>query len=335
MIMSDIKKILAINFGGIGDEILFLPTLISLKKTFPEAKITLALEPRSKGIKDLTDTIDEISLINVKSKNKYSELLKLIFLARKGKFDMVVSSGGNKFVSIILFLTGIKKRYGYNTGKLSKILLTKAVPLNKNQYACAMYHDLITPITDVKTYLPEINIEKDSKEPDSVLIHPGVSKLSVQMGMIKTISADKWAQVIDLLIEKGKKVILAGGPDDKECIESIRNSLKNKNSDNFVDYYGRTKSLTDLAKLISSAEKFLCSDSAPLHIAVALKTKTYVIFGPTDYKKLIPESDNVIPITTSYNCELKPCLWENRKTTCENLVCLNIPVENIVNTVLK
>lgn len=332
--VENIKKILVINFGGIGDEILFLPTLISLKKTYSNAKITLALEPRSQGIKDLTNTIDELFLIDVKSKKKYFELLKLIFFARRGNFDLVISSGANKFICILLFLTGIKYRYGYNTGKLSELLLTKAAPLNKNQYACAMYHDLITPFTDIKTYLPEINIETVPKN-NVILIHPGVSKLSVQMGMIKTISAKKWAQVIDLLIEKDKKVILTGGPDDKECIESIRNSLKYKNSENFIDYFGKTKNLIDLAKLIASSEKFVCSDSAPLHIAVALKTKTYVIFGPTDYKKLIPESDNVIPLTTGYNCKLQPCLWEKRKITCENLVCLNISAENIVETVLN
>lgn len=163
--MEDIKKILVINFGGIGDEILFSPTLASLKKEFPNSEITLALEPRSKGIKDLTDVINDLFLIDIKSKNKYVELLKLIFLARKGKFDMAVTAGGNKFMSIILFLTGIKKRYGYNTGKLSEILLTKAVKLNKNQYACDMYHDLVTPITKIKTELPEINVGNIEKEP--------------------------------------------------------------------------------------------------------------------------------------------------------------------------
>lgn len=332
--MEEIKKILAINFGGIGDEILFLPTLISLKKAYPNAKITLALEPRSKGIKDLTDTIDELFLIDIKSKSKYTELLKLIFLARKGNFDMVVSSGGNTFISIILFLTGIKRRYGYDTGKLSRLLLTKAVPLNKNQYACDMYHDLISPITDIKTMLPEINSERAKMEPNTVLVHPGVSKLSVQKSMIKTIPADKWASVIDLLVENGKKVILTGGPDDKECIEIIRDTLKNKENKNFVDYFGKTKSLSDLAKLISSCEKFVCSDSAPLHIAVAQKVKTYVIFGPTDYKKLIPDSPNVIPILTNDTCKEKPCLWEKRQTTCKELYCLNIEPENIIKLIL-
>lgn len=332
--MEDIKKILVINFGGIGDEILFLPTLISLKKRFPEAEITLALEPRSKGVKDLTDVIDDVFLIDVKTKNKYMELLKLIFLAREGRFDLAVTAGGNKFMSIILFLTGIKRRYGYNTGKLSELLLTKAVKLNKNQYACNMYHDLITPITDIKTDLPEINIESREKEPNTVLVHPGVSLLSVNAGMIKTIPALKWAKVVDLLLENGKKIILTGGPDDKECIETIRANMKETSHPNFVDYFGKTKNLKDLAKLIASSEKFLCSDSAPLHIAVALKVKTYAIFGPTDHRKLIPQSPDVVPIMANDACELLPCLWERRKKTCEELACLNISPEQICETVI-
>lgn len=352
-------NILAVNFGGIGDEIFFLPALISLKKEFPNSKITLALEPRSKSVKDLTDIIDDLFLIDIKGKNKYTELLKFVYLARRGHFDLVISSGGNKLISILLTLTGIKKRYGYDTGKLSQILLTKAVPLNKNQYACAMYHDLVTPITNNKTCLPEINVETQEKIPNSVLIHPGVSKMSIQKGMVKTITAEVWAQTVDLLIEKGKLVILAGGPDDKEVIETIRQKSKFLPSPEFVnsqennscsstnsslsqngrgdvaDYYGKTKSLKDLAVLIGKAEKFICSDSAPLHVAVAMGTKTYVIFGPTDDKKLIPQSENVIPVKANDNCPIKPCLWEHRQTTCAKLDCLKISAENIVSKILN
>ncbi len=333
--MMNYKNILAINFGGIGDEIFFLPTLISLKKEFPNSKITLALEPRSKSVKDLTDIIDEVFPVDIKGKNKYTELLKLVFFARRNKFDIVISSGGNKFISILLWLTGVKKRYGYDTGALSRKLLTQAVRLNKNQYACAMYHDLITPLTNHKTELPEVNINPKPKLPDTILIHPGVSKMSVQKGCIKTISAEVWAETIDLLIEKGKKVILAGGPDDNECIETILNTIKYKNSEKFENYYGKTRSMKDLGELISQAEKFLCSDSAPLHVAVALKTKTYAIFGPTDDKKLIPISENVIAVKANDNCPLKPCLWEKRLTTCTNLDCLKISPEEIVEIVLK
>ena len=333
--MGDFKNILAINFGGIGDEIFFLPTLISLKKQFPQSKITLALETRSKSIKDLTDVIDEMIFVDIKGKNKYFELLKLIFIARKGKFDLAVSAGGNKFISIILWLTGIKTTCGYDTGNLSRKLLTYAVPLNKNQYACKMYHDLVRPITDYDTELPEINITPQPKKANTVLIHPGVSKMSIQKGCIKTVGADVWAKVIDLLVQNGKNVILAGGPDDKECIETILNTISCKESNLFENYYGKTRSLKDLGELISSAEIFLCSDSAPLHVAVALKTQTYVIFGSTDDKKLIPQSNKVVPIKANDSCPLKPCLWERRMTTCDSLDCLKISAEDIVKAVLN
>ena len=60
------KKILFINFGGLGDEILFLPTIISMKKEFPDSEITLALEPRSKGVLSLTNIIDDVLFADIK-----------------------------------------------------------------------------------------------------------------------------------------------------------------------------------------------------------------------------------------------------------------------------
>lgn len=330
--MESMKRILCINFGGIGDEIFFLPTLISLKNEFPNSRITLALESRSKGIKDLTDVIDDLIFVDIKKKNKYIEMLKLLFKAQKGHYDIVISSGGNKLISILLYLTGIKVRCGYDTGKLSRKLLTYAVKLNKKQYACSMYHDLIRNLTSFNTELPQIKIQRRETIANSVLIHPGVSKISIEKKCIKTIPPEIWANVIDLLVANGLKVMLVGGPDDDECIKTI---LENVRTHNFENLYGTTKNLTDLAELISSCEKFLCSDSAPLHIAVALGVKTYAIFGPTDDTTLIPQNKNVTAVKSNDNCPLKPCLWTKRMTTCEKLSCLEITAQDIVNKVLS
>ncbi|MCM1009815.1 MAG: glycosyltransferase family 9 protein [Fusobacterium sp.] len=323
------ERILLINFGGIGDEILFLPTVLSLKKEFPESHITLALEPRSRGIADLTDKIDDLILVDLKRGNKYVELMKLVMQAWKGRYDIVVSSGANKLIPILLAGMGIKKRYGYDSGALSQKLLTQAVPLNKNQYAAAMYHDLIAPLTSHRTELPQIDVERLPVVENSVLIHPGVSKISVEKNMIKTITPDVWAEVVRRLAEAGKKVRLVGGPDDQECIERIVELCAGVE---FENLYGTTKNLKELAQLISSAEKFVCSDSAPLHVAVALGVKTYAIFGPTDDRKLIPPS--VVALKANDKCPLKPCLWERRQTSCENLDCLKISAESIVEKVI-
>lgn len=326
-----IRRILAINFGGLGDEILFLPALISLKKEYPNAKITLAVEPRSKGIKDLTDIIDDVILVDIKNKNKYTELFNLVTKAIFGNFQMVVASGGSPLMAVIEAMTFIPKRYGYDNGILSRLLLTKAVPLNKNQYAVKMYHDLVTPITSHTTELPKLNIEQENKLPNSVLIHPGVSLMSKRKNCIKTIDSKGWAELIDKISLKGKDVILAGGPDDKECIEEITKYCK---TTNYKNYYGLTKNLKDLAKLISAAEIFVCSDSAPLHIAVSMSTKTYVFFGPTDDKKLIPQSDRVIALKSNDTCPLKPCLWDKKQESCNELICLKYNYDEIAQRIV-
>ena len=153
------KNVLFINFGGIGDEIMFLPAIISFKNTYPQARITLALEKRSASISELTDLIDDMIFVDKSKKG----LLKLLFKMWCGKFDTVISSGANKLISVFLFLSGIKTKAGYDSGKLSKKLLTHAVPLNKNQYAVKMYHALVEPFTEKKTNLPQFNIQKTKK----------------------------------------------------------------------------------------------------------------------------------------------------------------------------
>jgi len=325
----DSKNILLINFGGIGDEILFLPVVMSLKKEFPDSSITLVLEPRSAGVQYLTNKIDKYITVDIKKQNKYLELLKFIFKTWFHHYDIVISSGSNKFIPILLFLTGIKVKIGYDSGNLSKKLLTYPIKLNKNQYAVSMYHDLVMPLTENKTELPVIDVVAKEKIPNSVLIHPGVSKISIRKGIIKTIQPETWAEIIRKLALEGKRVLLTGGPDDFDCIEEILRFCKGVE---FENLYGKTKTLKELAELISSAEKFVCSDSAPLHIAVALGVKTYAIFGPTDDKKLVP--DSIIKLKADDNCPLRPCLWEKRQTSCKNPVCLKFNSDKIVAKIL-
>lgn len=327
--MKKPKKILAVNFGGIGDEILFLPALSSLKKEFPDVKITLALEPRSKSVLNLSNLIDDVICVDIKGKHKYFELLKFVIKAISGRFDMVFSSGANQLIPVLLFMTGITYRYGFESGVLSRILLTKAVKLNKNQYASKMYHELVTPVTDYKTEYPEIDAGEIEKEPNSVLIHPGVSKMSVTRNMIKTWKPEKWAELVKKILEKGKKVYLIGGPDDKDCIEKIVEIVGE--NPNFENLYGTTKNIMDLAKLTKRAEVLVCSDSAPMHIGVGVGTKTFALFGPTDEKKLIPDNEKYIAIKN--NCDCRPCLWDKRQTTCDELKCLDINLDEILNRI--
>lgn len=335
--MTNKTKILLINFGGIGDEILFLPTIFSVKEYFKESEITLCLEPRSKGIKDLCPHIDEVFCVDIKNQNKYKTFFDIVKYMHSKKFDIVISSGANKFIPVLLFMSGAKIRIGYDSGKLAKIFLTQSVKLNKNQYAGNMYHDLVYNLTKLEPKLPYIKVNSAAdllgfsssfKEENSVLIHPGVSKMSIQKGIIKIFGAQKWIEIIETLIQHGKRVFLAGGPDDDEIIAKILEGISPNLKSRLINYYGKTSNLYELADLISKMDIMICSDSAPMHIGVAVGTKTVAIFGPTDEKKLLPDNPKFIPVTV--NCDCRPCLWDKRQTSCEYLHCLNFNSDDII-----
>ncbi|MGB3614351.1 MAG: glycosyltransferase family 9 protein, partial [Elainellaceae cyanobacterium] len=53
-----------------------------------------------------------------------------------------------------------------------------------------------------------------------------------------------------------------------------------------------------LAAMIAGANLMLCTDSAPMHLAVALKVYTLALFGPTDPALLLPNDDKFVAITS-------------------------------------
>ena len=335
---NKVKRVLLINFGGIGDEILFFPTIKSIKKTYPHAKIYLALEPRSKSAKHLCSAIDKVFCVDIKSKFKYWSILKFLFRVWVRHFDVAISTGSSKLVALLLLLTGAKERYGYASAWADK-LLTNTVELNKNQYAADMYHDLakivnpaaVCTIPEIDNVTaPEINCEKSL-----ILIHPGVSLMSIKKNIIKGWSVKRWAKLIDMLLEtKEYKVLLAGGKDDKETIERILFILNATRTDysDFKNLYGQTKSIKDFVALVKACDAIVCVDSAPMHMAIAVNTPVAAIFGPTDEKVLVPERANIKVLKVDdLNC--RPCLWAKRQTSCETKECLEIHTKDVFDAV--
>lgn len=346
--MSSPAKVLAINFGGIGDEVLFLPTLERIKELAPDCELTLLVEPRSKSVMEVTNLIDKIITFDIKKKPLTPvDLIRLTMLLRTGGYDMVISSGSSPMVAMLLFLSGIKLRVGYDSGSPVKSLLTHPVKLVREQYAADMYHDLTkgmanylrrkadanASIRDVDhTYqVPKVTLKAeslaamkafleeglaqtqngvttdDTRPVKTILIHPGTSQMAVSKGIIKHWSSENWLTFIRLLQNQKDqpfqtRVILCGGPDDKEVVAGLERLLKadsgqGKNGSSasaapYISAVGKTKGLADLAALTSLCDVLVCVDSAPMHIGVGLNKNLVALFGPTDPKLLIPNQKN-------------------------------------------
>lgn len=306
-------KLLAINFGGLGDEVLFLPTLKSIKLARPSWKITLLTEPRGRAIKQLSKVIDENIVFDIKKQLKPQDYFDLILLLRAGNYDIVLSSGASSRVSVLLFLSGIPKRIGYDSGSLARMLLTNPVPLKRDQYAAWMYHDLIKGLgIDLAASPPEIDLEQENlskmqtflkneragRNAPIILIHPGMSKLALSKGIIKTWSSKNWGELIQKLKLEGFDVILCGGPDDSDTISNITKNLTDlpASKGKLINVFGKTSSIQDLAALMQLSDLIVCVDSAPMHMAIALSRPIVALFGPTDPAKLFLESNNTVAL---------------------------------------
>ncbi len=324
------KKFLIINFGGIGDQILLFPALDTIKKTYENSSVTLVTEPRSKAARDITDLINEVFICDLKGKNRFFELFKLLFKTYTNKFDAVISSGTSNFIPLILYLTGIKERTGYDTGRLSRMFLTKAVALNKEQYAANMLHDLFSDEDNKEDTIPQIKpgaqipiykIPGYNPENKTVVIHPGASKLSVKKGIIKCWAAENWVKLIQLLLNEGNyNVILTGGPDDVEVMEIFQR--------HFSENIARTSRLREFVDIVGMSDILVCVDSAPMHIGVGLRKRVIALFGPTDENKLLPKHE-LFTAVKKESLDCRPCLWEKRQVNCETSDCLNIMPEMV------
>lgn len=335
---SRIQRILVVNFGGIGDEILFFPVIQSLREAYPHAKLTALVEPRCKGIMAFNPAVDEVLTLDVKGKPSMLELLKVVGELRSRSFDLAIGSGRSPVMPVILLLSGATYRAGYDANRLSWTLTEKA-GCNPQQYAAEMYYDLIRSWIPIPFRLPQAALTQPDREwakaflaehgveagDQVVVLHPGTSKLSVQKKFIKSWDASRWAELAARLQAEGVKVVLAGGPDDEETIATIKGVLKTQP----IEAYGKTKGLGQLAALISQASILVCVDSAPLHLGVAVGTPTVGIFGPTDPAKLMP-AGTVHQAIHVDGLACRPCLWDRRATTCDELSCLkNLGVEAV------
>ncbi len=292
-------RILALIPGGIGDQILFFPTLETLKDKYPQSIIDVIVEPRSKGAYKICPWAHEVLLFGYKDRNGPADYLNLLGIIRDREYDIGISLGTSPAVGFLLWLGGIATRVGYQSDK--SWFMTNPSALNRDQYAAYMYHDLLkglnihTPTPPLKVVVPKEDINWARQEGNRlglgdrgyIIIHGGSSQLAQKKGIDKIYSVKKWQVVIDDLRQKQPDlpVVLIQGPEDGNFVKQL---LENRS-------YLKVTSPPDLGKLaamIAGANLMLCTDSGPMHISVAVGTPTIALFGPTQSSKLLPSDQD-------------------------------------------
>ncbi|MBP0018535.1 MAG: glycosyltransferase family 9 protein [Cyanobacteria bacterium SBLK] len=288
-------RILALVPGGIGDQILFFPTLATLKQQYPKALIDVLVEPRSKGAYRVCPSVNEVLAFDYKDRNGLADYLNLLGVLRDREYEVAIALGQQWAVGLLLWLEGIPDRIGYEMKK--GCFFTQNIPLKQEQYAADMYHDLLgglnisaaTPPVSVAVPKGDIDwaeVEQenlDVKESGYILLHGGSSQLAIAKGIDKIYPVKSWLQIVENIRQKQPDlpIVLLKGPEDDKFIEEMLEGDRGLKTVSPPD-------IGKLAALIAGANLMLCTDSAPMHLSIAVGTYTIALFGPTDGKKLLP-----------------------------------------------
>ena len=313
-----INKILIRGTNWIGDAILTLPAVASIRATYPQAHIAVLVKPWVADIYGLFSAVDKVIIYE----NKFDTPTGVFRLARmlKGKkFDAAILLQNAIEAAIIVLAAGIPLRAGYDSDARG-LLLTNRVhrteeirKVHQIDYYLEMVKALgCVPVDremhmETKISLLDAGnvLRKFIPETKKTIIGiaPGAT-----YGPAKRWLPDRFAAVADKLNEHfSSQGILLGGKSDCEVAQEVQKLARTK----LINLAGKT-TLREAIYLISQCRLFISNDSGLMHIAGALNIPTIALFGSTNPVTTAPAGNKSIIIHREVSCS--PCLKETCPT---------------------
>jgi len=316
-ISKDVRSILLLQLGDIGDVVLSFPVIRALRENFPQANLVVAVrEKASELIEDCPWTDDVIS-INNNHRRWYQELIyQRDFLLRlwKFKFDLTIDLRTGSRGAILTLLSGARQRIGFYAfdGKLwrNRTFTNIVFPL-ANIHVAQYYLSLLFPF-DIKTenIWPEIKITPEKQKRASILFRnknipssrPVIAIQPFSLWQYKEWGMDKYVRLINRIqTEYNLSIIITGSSDERYRVNWVVKNCKH----NVYNFAGKT-SIGLLAAVLKKCGLFIGGDSAGVHIAAAVGTPTVSIFGPSSSAGWAPKGSQHFIIKKNFECV--PCL---------------------------
>ena len=128
--------------------------------------------------------------------------------------------------------------------------------------------------------------------------------------------------------ELNAQIVLIGSEEDTKLADEFMSGVPKR----CLNLVGKT-GISDLAAVVERCDVLVTGDTAPLHIASAMKTKIVALFGPTDPKRHMPPDQDAVLLTRYVSCQ--PC-YKGECFQAEKLACLTkISISEVANAVKK
>lgn len=333
--MKSYGQILVEQTGGwIGDMILLTPALRAIKTAYPNSHLAMLVRPLVGELMRRNPYVNKVIVYDKRGEQSgFIQLYRFAKSLRGYSFELAIILHPNSTRSALLaYLAKIPERIGGS--KERGFFLTKKAKYDPNIHEVERYLNVIR-LLDLNIETSNLSLEfwledEDRAYISSILQQLGVSDKMPLIGInpfttwrSKAWELEKFATLINHIVNELQLQAIVTGP--KEGIE-VGKSLERLTKAPFFNAIGKTD-LFQLGALIERCSIYISPDSAPMHIAAAVKTPTIALFGPTSPLRHAPYGKNHINVEKELSC--RPCY----KPTCHiGYLCMKkIEVNDLIN----
>jgi heptosyltransferase-2 len=272
----------------IGDLVLITPAIATLKKAYPDCRISIIVREYAREVVDGHPLIDEVIVDRIvagraRGIRGYLDYVKEI---RELNFDVGINYFNEMPYALLMLWAGIP----YRVGDVSRFL-------HGWMYNCGVFQhwrdytrheieqnlELLSPL-GVADPDPQFSLHIDpaaAEKAKDLLKAQGIGEKDLLIGVHpgtgggnKTYWPEYYARAVSQLIKKfGAKVILTGGPAEAAAAEKIM-QLSDPQPINLVN----KTTLSEFIALLKRLNLYIGVDTGPLHIAAGFKVPIVALF---------------------------------------------------------
>ena len=276
-------KILVSRTDRLGDLILALPLVETLKARYPECRVDVMSSLYASPILENNPRIDKIFRVQndqLKSSKLYRK--DILHKLKMADYNVVVVLYPERLISGLLHKANIPYRIG-TIGRFHSVLFNVHLfhSRKQNKKHEAEYNlDYLKFFRDGETiHMPTVYpLEKDIRNAKRILKEAGVESPFVVLHPGSGGSADRWPlkkfiQLYAQLEKRGLNVVVSGSEQERPIIEKAAARQKLR-----VTHIAGETDMRTLAAVLSRACTVVANSTGPLHLAVAVGTRVVGLY---------------------------------------------------------
>jgi heptosyltransferase-3 len=349
----DIRKILLIQFGDLGDVIVTFPCMRAIREAFPDARLVMAVHEKANELARGCEWIDDVISADTQPVGPVERLRRSVQFAldvRRTAFDLVFDLRTGDRSAVLSLLTGAKQRvsfYGkYNTLWRNRIYTHLVFPdKSPDLHIVAYYLSLLNAYgIDTDNRIPSMRVtDAQSEAADALFDAEGIPSAGKVIAFhpfslweYKNWALENHAVIMDWVAERFEaSVVIAGTADQRDRAEWIVQRCNSK----VFNLAGKTP-LALLPAILRRCAASIGVDTAGGHIAAAVGTPTVTVFGPGNFHQWAPMGIHSKVVHKRWECV--PCgrmgCDGNRKSRClDELTASEVKseIEDFLNDILS